>query len=155
MNQMECLYELRTDPIYGFKAFESNWSCRGFKYEVGRTYTLGARPIMCIEGFHFCIVPSDCFHYYPVFDSTKMAIVVGNCHTLVPKSTAYDMGIDSKCVTNSITIIEDVTEMVMETAKNYGWSHRFPSFSEDPIFNCELHLYLQRTLKVKGLLYDN
>ena len=38
----------------GYKIFNSDWTCRGFQYEVGKTYEMKEDPICCERGFHFC-----------------------------------------------------------------------------------------------------
>lgn len=39
----------------GYKGFDKNLQCRGFQYEVGKTYELGDKKLeMCSNGFHFC-----------------------------------------------------------------------------------------------------
>lgn len=30
----------------GYKAFNSNWTCRGFQFKVGETYEIDAEPIL-------------------------------------------------------------------------------------------------------------
>ena len=61
----------------GYKAFNSDWTCRGFQYEIGKTYELpeGQPLIMCKSGFHFCKNPIDVFGYYPMNDNTMIAEV--------------------------------------------------------------------------------
>lgn len=38
----------------GYKVFESDWTCRGFQYEVGKTFEEDVTPSCCNRGFHFC-----------------------------------------------------------------------------------------------------
>ena len=38
----------------GFKVFNPDWTCRGFIYAVGNTYTHEGTPVPCQSGFHFC-----------------------------------------------------------------------------------------------------
>ena len=37
----------------GYKVFNSDWTCRGFQYEVGKTYEEDVKPECCERGFHF------------------------------------------------------------------------------------------------------
>jgi hypothetical protein len=51
--------------VEAYKGFKSDMTCRGFQYELGKTYKMCGHPIMCERGFHACIVPSRVFAYYP------------------------------------------------------------------------------------------
>ena len=50
----------------GFKGFDKNLCCRGFQYEVGKTYEMEEEPIICKRGFHFCDSLSWVDSYYPL-----------------------------------------------------------------------------------------
>ena len=41
-----------------YKAFDKNLQCRGFQYEVGKTYETDEADI-CSTGFHACEMPLD------------------------------------------------------------------------------------------------
>lgn len=51
--------------ITAYKGFEPDMTCRGFQYELGKTYSLPERPKLCERGFHTCILPIDVVQYYP------------------------------------------------------------------------------------------
>ena len=51
--------------IRGFKGFNSDMTCRGFKYEEGKDYEEQGYISACNKGFHFCLYPLDVFGYYP------------------------------------------------------------------------------------------
>lgn len=51
--------------LKGYKIFNSDWTCKGFQYEVGETYEIEGKPELCKHGFHFCTRLKDCFKYYP------------------------------------------------------------------------------------------
>jgi len=53
-------------PIKGYKAFDCNFRCKGFQFEVGQTYELPPdRELKLGEsGYHFCQIPYDCNRYY-------------------------------------------------------------------------------------------
>jgi hypothetical protein len=51
--------------IRGFKGFNSDMTCREFKYEEGKDYEEQGDIIACNKGFHFCLYPLDVFGYYP------------------------------------------------------------------------------------------
>lgn len=50
----------------GFKGFDRNLCCRGFQYEVGKTYEMEEDPVICERGFHFCESLLDVDSYYPL-----------------------------------------------------------------------------------------
>ena len=86
--------------IKGYKVFNSDWTCRGFQYEVGKTYKHEGNIEICGAGFHFCQKISDCFNYYDFNSNNKVAEVeaIGLVETRVDKS-----------VTNEITILRELT----------------------------------------------
>ena len=48
----------------GYKMMESDMTCMGFQYEVGKEYSLKDKLVICENGFHFCENPLDIFNYY-------------------------------------------------------------------------------------------
>ena len=43
------------------------------QYEVGKTYEMKEKPIICKRGFHFCEKVADCFQYYKFDSDNKVA----------------------------------------------------------------------------------
>ena len=85
--------------VKGYKVFNSDWTCRGFQYEVGKTYEMKDKPELCEKGFHFCEKAAYCFNYYEFNPDNKVAevlalgdIVTGN----------------NKSCTNKIQIIREI-----------------------------------------------
>jgi len=65
--------------ITAYKGFDPNLSCRGFRYELGKDYTMDKTPKLCQVGFHACVFPLDVLNYYPygvyakvIFDCSKV-----------------------------------------------------------------------------------
>jgi len=55
--------------IKGFKGFNKDLTCNGFKYEEGKEYIHNGEVKICNSGFHFCENPLDCLYYYRLNDS--------------------------------------------------------------------------------------
>lgn len=86
----------------GYKVFNPDWTCRGFQFEVGKVFEEDITPVCCGKGFHFCTKASDCFNYYEFDCNNKVAEV----EALGIIDTHAD---DSKCSTNKIHIIRELT----------------------------------------------
>ena len=86
--------------VRGYKVFNPDWTCRGFQYEVGKTFKHEGNIEMCKSGFHFCMKASDCFNYYEFNCKNKIAEVeaIGKIETKGDKS-----------VTDKIAIIREVS----------------------------------------------
>ena len=104
----------------GYKVFSSDWTCRGFQFEVGKTYEENVTPLYCKRGFHFCTELKDCFNYYLFDPDNKIAEVeaLGDIDTESESNT-------SKHCTNKIKIIrelswEEVLKMINIGKANTG-----------------------------------
>lgn len=97
--------------IKGYKVFNSDWTCRGFQYEVGKTYKHNGNIEMCGSGFHFCQKAADCFNYYNFDPNNKVAEVeaIGLVETR-----------DDKSVTDEIVIIREISWQKLLTLVNTG-----------------------------------
>ena len=94
--------------IEGYKITDSDYSCRGFKYELNHTYTIEEEPVPCKNGFHFCKELTDCFRYYP----PKSSFEIYNLDIykfLKVKSNNITYKLRDKYCTNNLTIIEECT----------------------------------------------
>lgn len=97
--------------INGYKVFNPDWSCRGFQYEVGKTFKHEGNIKMCGSGFHFCQKASDCFNYYDFDSSNKVAEVLATGHVETE---------GCKSVTDEITIVREVPWTELLTIVNEG-----------------------------------
>ncbi|NCD11018.1 MAG: hypothetical protein EOL93_00575 [Epsilonproteobacteria bacterium] len=59
----------------GYKGFDKDLSCRGYKFELGKTFEEDVNPSTCNTGLHFCKMPLDVFGYYPPVPNAKYAEV--------------------------------------------------------------------------------
>ena len=97
--------------VKGFKVFKPDWTCRGFQYEVGKTFKHEGDISLCKEGFHFCQKASDCFNYYNFDSDNKVAEVV---------ATGLVESNEDKSVTNEITIVREIPWQELLTIVNEG-----------------------------------
>ena len=72
-NKMKTERVLKKNAIKAYKAFNSDLTCKGFQYEVGKTYRHNAVLKLCEAGFHACESLVDCFSFYP-FSETKTRV---------------------------------------------------------------------------------
>jgi hypothetical protein len=100
------------EKLKAYKVFNPDWTCKGFQYEVGKTYSIKDTPIMCESGFHACIKVSDCFTYYTFDPQNKVAEV---------ELSGIVLGLDSdKQCAQKITIIKKISWESMLVLANSG-----------------------------------
>jgi hypothetical protein len=97
--------------VKGYKVFNPDWTCRGFQYEVGKTYEENVKPSVCEKGFHFCKQAKDCFNYYQFDPNNKVAEVIA-------LGDIAEKG--DKCCTNIIKIEREITWEKLLTIVNTG-----------------------------------
>ena len=97
--------------VKGYKVFKPDWTCRGFRYEVGKIFEEDVIPSCCNRGFHFCEKASDCFSYYDFDSNNKVAEVIA----------LGDVDTDGKkSCTNKIQIVREIPWQEVLTIVNTG-----------------------------------
>ena len=97
----------------GYKVFNSDWTCRGFQFEVAKVFEEDVTPVCCDKGFHFCTKASDCFSYYDFDPNNKVAEVEA-----LGEIDSNDE--DSKCCTNKIKIVREINWQEVLELVNLG-----------------------------------
>jgi len=111
----------KKQPLKGYKVFNPDFTCKNFKYEVGKTYKMDGEISICNRGFHFCIKAPDCFNYYS-FDPANIVCEVEGLGKIQTHSD------DSKVCTNELKIVRrlewaEVLQVANEGSNNTGHSN--------------------------------
>ena len=88
-------------PIAAIKGFNRDLTCRGFQFEVGKTYSHNGQVKACASGFHACTDPRDVFGYYAPGTSRF-------CEVILSGAVSTD-GDDSKVAAEVIEIVRELT----------------------------------------------
>ena len=106
--------------VKSIKGMNAQMQCRGFQFEVGKTYTHEGDVIVCGEGFHACPVehhPLSVFEYYPPTSRFFEVTQGGKTH-----------GKDNKLASATITIDVEITiHDLVKRAWDYVWSRAVKS----------------------------
>ena len=99
--------------MIAYKGFDENLQCRGFQYEIGKTYQ-ETKAELCRCGFHACKNPLDVLtYYYP----TKSRYCVVELEDVIESSNTEDTKVCGK----KITIKEEIgLDGLIEAATNAG-----------------------------------
>ena len=107
--------------VIAFKGFDTDFKCRDYQYEVGKSYAHTGTVSACNSGFHACENPLDVWNYYGPLNA-KFAVV-----GMSGKIDRHEG--DSKIASAEITIKAELTlpefikravAWVMAATKNYG-----------------------------------
>ncbi|ENC2022846.1 hypothetical protein ABKE32_000471 [Escherichia albertii] len=88
--------------ITTFKGFKQDLTCRGFQFEIGKTFEHEGKVSACSAGFHSCEYPLDCFGYYPPAGSRY-------AETVAEGDVSREDGGDTKVASASVTIKAELT----------------------------------------------
>ena len=83
----------------GYKVFNPDFTCRGFQFEVGKTYRHEGDIGLCRAGFHFCRKAADCFNFYGFDPNNKVAEI---------EAIGLVESDEVKSVTNEIKIVREI-----------------------------------------------
>ena len=106
-----------------YKGFDSNFACRGFQYEVGKTFTHEGPVVQCQSGFHVCQNPLDVLDFYSLIGDDGKS----NRFARVTIGGEVDRSNDKKWAAARLTIdaelalpalIGDAIKFVMALAKS-------------------------------------
>ena len=109
------------EKIIAYKGFDKDLKCRGFQYEVGKTYETD-KAILCNVGFHACEAPLNVWDYYPPTDGNRFCRV--DMSDVSPQRDS-----DTKRVSKKITVGAEIgipglvkahVEYVKEQIKDCG-----------------------------------
>jgi len=97
-DEMEIKDIIAKEYIVAYKGFDNELKCRGFEFEVGKTYKHKGVVTPCLSGFHSCEYPLDVFNYYAP---------AGNRFAIVEASgVIFDGG--SKIASSVLTIKKEI-----------------------------------------------
>ena len=92
---------IKGKEVIAYKGMDSDMTCRGFQYEVGKTYKTD-KAELCNCGFHACLNPIDVLEYYPQDECSSYFKV-----KLSGEITKCGFG-DTKVAATEITILEEI-----------------------------------------------
>ena len=99
--------------VIAYKGMEFNMTCKGFQYEIGKTYKTD-KAELCKWGFHACLNPRDVLGYYfqkgSRYFKVKLSGEVAKC----------DIS-DTKVAATEITILEEIN--IKEAIKTEWWKN--------------------------------
>ena len=96
--------------VKGFKGFNEDLTCRGFRYEIGKTYKHNGEVELCRSGFHFCRKLKDVHNFYNLKTSRICEIEA--------KGKIDDDGVKSVC--SRMRIVREVSREEILSIINIG-----------------------------------
>ncbi|WP_145569173.1 DUF7666 domain-containing protein [Yersinia mollaretii] len=90
------------ETVITFKGFDQELQCRGYQFEIGKTFTHEGKVEACGSGFHACEAPFDVFRYYS--PASSRYAVTESFGTIDREEDG-----DTKIASASITITAELT----------------------------------------------
>ena len=88
----------------GYKGMSKDMTCRGMKYEIGKTYEVDGEISLCKRGLHFCENLKDVFNYYAKDDNNRFFEV---------EAVGQVVSGNDKSVTNKLKIIGELPKKII------------------------------------------
>ena len=86
-------------PVYGYKIFNPDWTCRDKQYTCPGEFKEDVKPMTCSAGMHFCPDLKDCFEYYQNNPNN-------HCAEVIALGEVVRNG--NKCATNHLQIVREI-----------------------------------------------
>ena len=115
--------------IIAYKGFDKDLRCRGFQFEVGKTYEHDGEVEACKSGFHACEHPLNVFDYYaPAFSRYAEVVLDGDTarHNNDTKIAAAKITINVELSLGELT--QRAVKWVFDRAK---WSEKAVSTKDN------------------------
>ena len=100
--------------VIAYKGMNSDMSCKGFQYEIGKTYKTD-KAELCKCGFHACLNPRDVLDYY--YQSIKSRYFKVKLSGEITKCGFEDTNVAA----TEITILEEITDNFNELIETTEW----------------------------------
>ena len=99
--------------VIAYKGMKSNMTCKGFQYEIGKTYKADKAELWKC-GFHACLNPRDVLDYYleegSRYYKVKLSGEITKC--------GFE---DTNVAATEITILEEITDIFDEIIETTEW----------------------------------
>ena len=102
--------------VIAYKGMEFNMTCKGFQYEIGKTYKTD-KAELCECGFHACLNPRDVLDYYSQYESSRYFKV--KLSGEITKCNKWDTNIAA----TEITILEEITDLYKVINNTEWWKN--------------------------------